>query len=443
MISYGLALLAVTAIPILAVAQSPATPSGAVGPARELAIPDRFVRPAQAAPAGPARQPPAGAARPGPAPAAGQPARAATPPAGSPAATTQPRPPTGSLPGPYAARGAEPAIAAPVLAPPPAPASELTGLTALDSFAGGGIPLMLGDMAPLYGAQRFGAGGGGSPSAIQFPWARGYKMADNQSPRPQDRVFVAFNFFDNLAQAAGSTLHDVKVYREFFGLEKTFFDQKFSLGLRMPLNTITAQGAGGGTSTAVGDLTTFVKGILWENRETGSLLSAGFAVTADNGPSKFAGASFAKSLPATSLQPFFAGIVNFDRWYLQGFTGINVPTDPRVVTMYYNDLGVGYYLFRSHDPNSFIRAIAPTLEAHINTPLNHRTTSAFIGGPPGVPDVVDLTFGVGVALQGNAILSAGVVNPVSGPRPYELEAVVLLNIFFGRGRRPPTPPPTL
>ena len=61
-------------------------------------------------------------------------------------------------------------------------------------------------------------------------------------------------------------------------------------------------------------------------------------------------ASFAKSIPTTSLQPFIGYIFNFDRWFLQGFTGSNIPTDSQVVTMYYNDVGVGYYLFRSNDP---------------------------------------------------------------------------------------------
>jgi hypothetical protein len=235
----------------------------------------------------------------------------------------------------------------------------------------------------------------------------------------------------------------VKVYREFFGLEKTFFDQTMSVGIRMPLNTISARGVPPGqrdTSTAVGDLTVFVKGILCQNRSTGSLLSAGLAVTPPNGPSGFAGAAFAKSVPATSLQPFVAYIGNFGRWFVQGFSGPNVPTDSRVTMMYYNDIGFGYFLYRSPDPDALVAAVVPTLEVHINAPLNHRATSA-VGAPPGTPDVVDLTFGTSFALGRRAVLSAGVVNPVTGPRPYELEAVVLLNVFFGRRPTPPTPPP--
>jgi hypothetical protein len=268
-------------------------------------------------------------------------------------------------------------------------------------------------------------------------------MADNQSPRPQDRVFFAFNYFGDLQQSPGSGLRNVQVYREFFGVEKTFLDQNTSVGLRMPLNSITASGimpGQGGSSTAVGDLTVFFKGILCQDRTSGSLLSAGLAVTTPNSPSGFAGAAFARSIRTTSLQPFLGYIANFGDWFVQGFSGVNVPTDGRVVTMMYNDVGAGYYLYRAADPGAFIAAIVPTMEVHVNTPLNHRISHA-VGAAPGTPDVVDLTFGASVAFGRRAILSAGVVDPVTGPRPYDLEAVALLNIFYGRRQPAPTPPP--
>ena len=321
---------------------------------------------------------------------------------------------------------------------PPA-SGETPGLTSLSRFAGGGVPLMLGDLAPMFGPAVVRAHGSSGNAAL-VPWSRGYKMADNQSPRPQDRAFIAFNYFDDLRQASGSDLRQVKVYREFFGLEKTFFEGQASVGLRMPLNTISARSSvpgQGGTSTGVGDLTAFFKGILWEDRTSGSLLSAGLAVTPPTGPSNFAGASFASSHLTTSLQPFVGFIANRGDWFVQGFSGANIPTDSRIVMMYYNDIGAGYFLYRAGEPDAFLSAVVPTLEVHVNTPLNHRATPA----GPGTPYVVDLTFGSSFLLGSRAVLSAGVVTPVTGPRPYELETVALLNVFFGRRRRPPTPPP--
>jgi hypothetical protein len=348
------------------------------------------------------------------------------------------------MPPPAAIPPSTPLTLAPGSAPPTTglPDDVVEGLTDLGSFAGGGVPLMLGDLSPLNGMpnlHRLDA----PASAVRFPWVRGYKMADNQSPRPQDRVFIAFNYFDNIQESPTSGLRDVQVFREFFGLEKTFFDQRASIGVRMPLNSISAEGAMpglGGSSTAVGDLTIFLKGIVCEDRKSGSLFSAGLAVTTPDSPSGFAGAPFARSIRTASLQPFVAYIANFRNWFVQGFSGTNVPTDPNVVTMYYNDVGAGYFLYRAADPDALITAIVPTMEVHVNTPLNHRVSHA-VGAPPGIPDVVDLTFGASVVLGRRTIFSAGVVDPVTGPRPYELEVVALLNIFYGRRPTPPTPPP--
>src|SRR5207253_1564285 len=39
-----------------------------------------------------------------------------------------------------------------------------------------------------------------SRSSAVIPWARGFKIADNQSPMPQDRVFYSYNYFNNMNQ---------------------------------------------------------------------------------------------------------------------------------------------------------------------------------------------------------------------------------------------------
>ena len=299
-------------------------PSSSASPA--AAVPDDSVRRAQA------------------------PARPPTPPPPSP---VRPAGPVAPTPVPPAPPSAPPALSlapglfgpAPEFGPPAGAGWPQAGLTSLGSFSEAGIPQMLGDQAPMFG----------TPKGAVPPWVRGYKMADNQSPRPQDRLFVAFNFYDNLRQSPTSELREVKVYREFFGFEKTFFDGNASLGMRVPLNTLSASGVGrGGTSTAFGDLTVFLKEILLQDREAGFLLSGGLAVTPPTGPSNFAGAPFARSIATTSLQPFLGYIWSSGRWFLQGFSGINVPTDPRVVTMYYNDIGIGYFFFapRTRGPGS-------------------------------------------------------------------------------------------
>ena len=307
------------------------------------------------------------------------------------------------------------------------------GLDEPERFSRAGVPQMLGDLAPSFGPLQHSANG-----AVRLPWVRGYKMADNQSPRPQDRVTFMFNFYDNvnplLNPADSTAIRRVKIYREFFGIEKTFLDQNASIGLRLPVNTMvyggTAPGAGQ-TNTAVGDLIVYGKYILWQDEERRNLVTLGLAFGVPTGPGAFAGAPITHAPNPLLVQPFLGYIKTMGDWFLQGFTGVDVPTDGNVVTIMYNDVGLGYY-FRT-EGEGLIRGIAADIRSprqHALDPPAHARSSG-PGSALGTPDVVDLTFGTSVVLRGS-ILSVGIVNPVTGPRPFSLEAVVNLNIFYGR-----------
>jgi hypothetical protein len=99
------------------------------------------------------------------------------------------------------------------------------------------------------------------------------------------------------------------------------------------------------------------------------------------------------------------------------------------VTLLFNDVGVGYFLYRTGCERRFLTAVVPVLEAHFNTPLNHR------GGldprdPARTSDVVDLTTGVNVQILGRSWLAVGLATPVSGPRPFDVELLVQFRCWF-------------
>ena len=274
---------------------------------------------------------------------------------------------------------------------------------------------------------------------------RGFKIGENQSPKPQDRFFYSFNFFADLNAALNrrfeAPVSNLRAYREIFGIEKTFDAGRGSIGFRLPLNTLTANSAitgkfnkPGGTSTSLGDLSIFTKYIFRTDPRTGSLISAGLVVTPPTGPDAFAGAKYIQGIHSTSVQPFIGYILRGDRLYLQGFTALDVPSSLNDVTVVYNDLGLGYFLYRNKDPRALLSLIAPTFEVHVNTPLTHRDVfnSSDVSGSP---DVVNLTAGVNVGLYGRAMLTFGFVNPVTGPRPFDYEVLLLFNCYFGRTSR--------
>ena len=315
-------------------------------------------------------------------------------------------------------------------------------------------PPMIGDQAPLSLRSNVLPAAGLPPVppdplalhrrlGIAVPWARGFKIADNMSPRPMDRLFFTFNYFDNLD---GSINHRIdpavgamQAYRYLFGYERTFWNGNASVGVRLPLENLSIGGQG--TSTAVGNVTVFSKLILLQQQGTGNLISGGLAVTAPTGPAAFAGAPGVFGYRDAQIQPFLGYYWMRGRFFVQGFEAIDVPTDPHDVTMQYNDIGIGYYAYRSNDPRTFLSAIVPTFETHVNVPLNH--VGAFRAfDPAGTPDVVDLTFGVNVLLRQRSMLTFAFIDPVTGPRPFNQEWTILFNYFLGRARTlPPSPTP--
>ena len=399
---------------------------------------------------------------PSPNPTPAQPPRRPVTPARPPATTPPPTQPAAPAPA---------APAAPAIARETAPATgaapggqDFAALTLSDT------PIMLGDQGPfsILGAAAVpsvpplprpptpgqppvpGVPGQAAHNtrSILVPWLRGFKIADNQSPRPQDRVFFSFNYFNDLNGRVnarlGNSIRNQQAFRELFGFEKTFLDGNASIGIRMPLNTLTLDSnmpGLGGSHTAVGNLSVFSKLVLWQDQK-GNLLSAGLAVTAPTGPTQFAGAPSAAGFHDAQIQPFLGFIRNRGRFYLQGFKAIDIPTDPHDVTMGYTDLGVGYFLYRNRDPNAWLTSIAPTFETHVNLPLNHRG-SLRRNDPAGTPDVVDLTLGMNFVFGRKSILSIAFVDPVTGPKPFSYEFSALLNVFYGRtryGNRTITPP---
>jgi hypothetical protein len=269
---------------------------------------------------------------------------------------------------------------------------------------------------------------------------RGLKIAENQSPQPQDRIFYSFNSFQNLNARLnkdfGVPFEHLKAYREIFGFEKTFNSGKSSFGMMLPLNTVTADSALEGlgrTTTALGDLNVFAKHVFTMDPGTGSLFSGGLLVTAPTGPSRFAGASYLENVHAAEIQPFLGYIWRRNRFYLHGFSAIDVPTSTHEVTLIFNDVGIGYFLLRRPDPRTFLTAIAPTFETHVANPLTHRDAFNPMDRT-GTSDVVNLTSGVNFEFYRRSVLTFGFVTPVTGPRPFNYEWVLLFNFYFGGSR---------
>ena len=242
-----------------------------------------------------------------------------------------------------------------------------------------------------------------------------FKIAENESPAPESRAYINYNYYNNVTHGepglSGSDLH-----RETLGLEQTIGDDRnASLGFRLPFLQLT--GSNGVDDSQFGDIDLIFKYALYNDRNSGDVFSAGMVLTLPTESKDFAipGQS---SLNDVVFQPYIGYRFSSGDFFVQGFSSLAVPTDFRDVTFLFNDLAVGYFAYR--DSGGTLRAVVPTAELHINTPLSHRGSDDL--NPIGFPDIVDISVGAH-AVFGRTIVGLAAVTPLTGPKPFDFEVI--------------------
>jgi len=245
----------------------------------------------------------------------------------------------------------------------------------------------------------------------------GFKIAENESPQPQDRVFLNYNYYRDVGSVED-------VHRETIGLEKALLSGRASVGLRLPFFQVRGNGAGHDTN--VGDLSVVLKYAVIDEPASGSTLSTGLVITAPTGPEAY---SFVvrdgriDEIHPWLLQPFVGYLWKRGDLFVHGFTSVAVPTDSNDVTIAFVDVGLGYWLFRG---GGVLSAIVPTVEAHVNVPLDHRDTDHV----PRFRNSVDLTAGFHFVFRDRLSVGLAVGVPVTSPRLFDVEAIANLNYRF-------------
>jgi hypothetical protein len=362
---------------------------------------------------------------------------------GAPATTFTPgampgAPGTPATPTAPAAPGAPPAAAQPPA--PQQPGQDLfaqaptEGTAAPESFS----PNMIGDFNSYYftpksrSSQSSSSTPSSSPSSsrsssdirIPIPGRAAFKIAENESPRAQDRAFLAYSFYNDIARktdVAGAP--DTNYHREVLGFEKSLGEGRGSLGLRLPF--VQLNGNPAFEQSLFGDLSVIGKAHLYDGGPDGNLFSLGMVVTIPTSITAFRddGTSFRSTL----FQPFLGYILNVNEsLYAHGFTSLTLPTTDDDATIMFNDIGLGYRLYQSND-GGWLTSVTPTLEAHLTTPLSKQ---GLFATPVGVPDLLIVTGGVHLGLGDRSTLTLGAATPFTGPRVFSYEGIVQLNLRF-------------
>jgi hypothetical protein len=248
----------------------------------------------------------------------------------------------------------------------------------------------------------------------------GFKITDNDNPRPVDRIFFNYNGYRDVGAMAG--IPNMQMHQELLGFERTFLQGDASWGLRLPF--IQINGFSQADAHVIGDLSIHLKFAWLNNRETGNVISTGFILTTPTGGGETILSDGTFAPHSILFQPWGGWIYNMDRAYVMGFHSVVIPSDTRDPAILFNSVSAGYWLFRS-DADRFLRGFVPVVEMHVNTPLNHRSNNDLIF----FKDQVNVTGG-GYFMFPRMTIGAAVGVPLAGPRPYELEALGSLNFRF-------------
>jgi len=324
-----------------------------------------------------------------------------------------------------------------------------------DAFAGGaGIFLDTLSSIDQVGVLPNGAG------------TRRVKIADNNSPMPRDRLFFAYNDFNNaipLFGPGGTSLMGADRYTP--GFEKTFWGGLASFELITPvanaqnsrIELYSTQGTA--RQTEFGNLSMALKFLAW--RRENLAISGGLGLNLPTAPEAIVSANgqrlFTVKNQATHLLPYGAALwTPTERTYVQGFLQVDVAANGDAVlvadgsasgplneqTLLYADLSMGYWLLNNPN-NRYVTGIIPTLEFHYTTALNNADYVTVQTGSSVFPyilgnqlnrfDVMNVTAGTHIRLGGLSYLTVAGVFPL-GERPeqrqFDSEVVVLFNRLF-------------
>ena len=302
-------------------------------------------------------------------------------------------------------------------------------------------PNMIGDsIAPTF--FNLAAGTGGNTPTPAAGVGR-FKMADDTSPLPQDRVILDYSYYSGLSYGAGAVAVPATNVRlgvnEFEpGFEKTFFNGAASFQLRAPMSSIDVIGS------QFGNLGMALKGLVLSQDDLD--VSAGMSMNVPTGPGVnyqltglvppapviLAPGIVAVKNQSVHLLPFVGALWRpSDQFFAQGYVQVDVDASGDGVvagpvalgrvydpTLLYLDLGVGYWLRKDDDCSRFVSGLALIGEIHVNESVGTggETGAALLalGGMSPHFSLVDVDFGVHLDVGPHSNATFAYVTPLNG-----------------------------
>jgi hypothetical protein len=324
-------------------------------------------------------------------------------------------------------------------------------------------PGFFGDFYPAAGSQIAIVPGPPDPTVValvRVPLSAALgsiKVADNESPRPTDRFYFNYGYFNDVYGSFNRPFTDkIDLQRQTIGFEKTLFNGNASFGMRFPWVETYGSGI---SERQYGDMSFVFKVAIINDACTNNVLSVGMnlsiptgaptrvatpvlvvdranqpvaifridnnRVLVQNNPGPVIGFRV-EDINPTYFQPWIGGVLSLNQdFYIQSFVSLAAPTDDRAVTAVFSDVGLGYWLYRNSQ-DRLVQGIVSATEFHVTTPINHRKLPTI---PVSMPDVVDLTTGFHILLP-RSVAGFAVGVPITGPRPFDISAMGSITFRF-------------
>ncbi len=340
--------------------------------------------------------------------------------------------------------------------PPIGPANtrRLSSRAALGAIAGSysATPSMVGD---FFGGSFVGGSFEQSQAAGGIPvvlagGANRFKVAENVSPIPRDRIFFNYNHFHNAIRDLNGPNQSID--RFTFGAEKTLFNRLASVELRLPFaagldsdqdfdNPVTR-------GTELGNLGLSLKFNLLSGDDW--IIAAGSTLTVPTGDDYQLSSGNVDVLrvsnDAVHLAPYLGWLTLVgSRSFLQGFVqadfdlnGNDVHTADRGYegvfqdqNLLFVDVAAGHWLHRSRHPRARIAGLAAIAELHYTSTLNDTDSVGGLSNRFNRMDVLNAT-GALHFQSGLTSLRVGGAAPLRSDeeRLFDAEIIVQLNRLF-------------
>lgn len=302
------------------------------------------------------------------------------------------------------------------------------------------------------------------------------KIGNNGSPLPHDRVFLNYSDFQDVPLFPGG----VNVRRIVPGAERTFFDGRMSLQIRVPIaltldTDIEADGITDTSKSELGDVAVTLKHLL--HRSETYALSAGLTVTAPTAQDVRIVLSDGTELlevenEAVHIMPFIGGLYTpnercFAQWFLQGdfdASGNPVRTNNFIAgfadagtfhdaAYLYFDMSLGFWVYRnppeirrtfSDGVQHFhiqskgplhLTGVAPMVEFHYNRTLGGTDSLSTpwlqVGREQGSLEFWNFVLGGTLEFGPSLSVTAAYVEPMGPDQQFDRAAQVFINWFPG------------